>query len=866
MRRSWTSWLSCTAALCAAAPVAGPASADAAVTTRVFAVQPKLDLAWMQSRQTYHDKLFALADGTQRGPARPLVQDGADDVASHLRADGRNLILLPEDTGLWTAFTGRRGDAARSSGSLPGAVGALLADYSPQATYYSQKYPTAAGRAPQVRLLALALTDTFGRVAVETFSEMAAKYHVWLEAGVDMAQSWQVVCSGGAHPPRQPCDEENPGKVAALGDPDEPDRGYAYEATSPDASNMALVFDPSGHLVSKQVKTYLTPIELGEAEGQSAALDLVPGSITTGLSAVPTPVGTLGFVTSKDAWMPDVVDRLEEEHVDVLVQPEFFVGDLATTTGMWAADTLKASGYNDLLRHPGFEAMALPSMVGNVFDFSADQQTQIAERPVKGGGGAWLIGQPPAPGLTGVTPWVVPDPLQRGEPFPQRRKRLGEAGKKLAPGSGAKCADPAKPAPCENGHVETVLWRDVAVGTPPFRRFRGKRLHTSFSHGRALDNGRGPERNATVAAAGRFVVVAFERTERGLDRVELAISRDGGRRWSRPAEPDARRSGDQRWPAVAVDATGRVAVAWTAGSGPTPGVLFAQARVGRSATAFSAPRPIDLEAPIGAAQWKPALAYGPGGVLHAAFVDARATSLDAGLPQAGIYYTAIGPDGQSPVVRIDQGPPDALSSKLDNSWSPALSVRGSDVFVTWLDFMHYDWDVLSRLSHDGGKTFAAQVDLNREPADVEDLSDSPRPLLTDGDPLVIWTDFHKRDSAAQTPHEMYDTYLAAPGHDPVQVDPFGAKQASTFWPSTCAVGPDAVVAFQDSSGGVARIRITRMRGHATRGRAWLVSDTRANAYRPAIACTRGRVVAAWEDARTGPTRIYTAAAPLKKLR
>ena len=66
------------AVLLAAAPAA-------ARTVRVFAVQPKLDLAWMQSRQTFHDKMFGLADRRLRGPGRPLIQSGADDFASHLR-------------------------------------------------------------------------------------------------------------------------------------------------------------------------------------------------------------------------------------------------------------------------------------------------------------------------------------------------------------------------------------------------------------------------------------------------------------------------------------------------------------------------------------------------------------------------------------------------------------------------------------------------------------------------------------------------------------------------------------------------------------------------------------------------------------
>ena len=163
----------------------------------------------MQSRATYHDKMFALADRRLRGAGRPLIQDGADDFASHLT--GRDLVLWPEDIGLFAALTGQRAAPARNSGSLEGSVATLLGLYAPQSSYYAERYPQLSSRAPQVRLLALALTDTFGRVAIETFSEMAARYHVWLEAGVNMAQDWHVVCDDKATMPKLPggvrCDE-----------------------------------------------------------------------------------------------------------------------------------------------------------------------------------------------------------------------------------------------------------------------------------------------------------------------------------------------------------------------------------------------------------------------------------------------------------------------------------------------------------------------------------------------------------------------------------------------------------------------------------------------------------------------------------
>ena len=836
----------------------------------------------MESRQTYRDKAFALADRTLRGPGRPLVQTGADDIASHLRPDGRNLVLWPEDMGLWAAFTGERGRAARGSGSLVGAVAGLYTSYAPQAVYYGQRFPAVSARVPQIRLLALALTDTFARTAVETFSEMAAKYGVWLEVGVNMTQDWKVVCAGGAHPPQEECAEEDPARVQMLRDPDEPSRGYAYEATSRDVSNMALVFDPSGKLVSKQVKNYVTPIEVGRAEGQVAALDLVPGSITGGLSAVATPVGTLGFVTSKDAWMPDVVDRLEAAGVDLLIQPEFFVGDLAAPTGMWAADTLKASGYADVLRHPGFNAMVLPSAVGNVFDFSADQQSHIVEQPTKAGRGRWLIGQPRAPGLTAVTPWVVEDP-KKGESLAERRKRLGEVGVKLAPGSGVECPDPAKPGVCENGHVETVLWRDVKVGPREYARYDGRKIRRRFTGARPMARQPRVERNAAVAAAGRWVAVAFEQRRAEGDRVMVAVSRDRGRHWGRATDVMPALAGDQRWPAVTIGRDGKMTVAWTntpparsaqttgervlAGSSETlPRVLFAQGRLDRlGAPTFVAPSPIDPSAPTETVQWKPALARGSDGTIHAAFIDARTRFSDAPLPQAGVYYTRIANGAAEPARRIDGGRPAPLAAKLDNAWAPAIAVRGPSVLVTWIDFMHYDWDVLSRLSTDGGRTFERQVNSNLEPEDVESLSDSPKPVFTTGGPFIAWTDFHKRESV-KAAHPLYDTYLARPGAEPVQADPHGGRHVSTFWPSVCASGGDVLVAFQDSSAGVPHVRVARVRRGTRRGHAFVVNDTRAPAQRPAIACAGGRVIAAWEDSRTGMPRIYAASASTRRIR
>jgi hypothetical protein len=898
LRRASIRWRSAAAALTAAALLAlapGAATARDGRSVRVFAVQPKLDLAWMESRAAFRDKMLALSDRTARGPGAPLVQSGADDFASHLLGPtdparpvetARDLVVWPEDVGLFAALSGRRAEPARNAGSLTNSIAALIAAYGPQNAYYSSKYLDVAARAPQVRLLALSLTDTFAHVAVETYSEIARRYRVWLEAGIDMAQDWKVVCDdiaafNSARPARLPdgelCQEQNPQRVKQLGDPFEP-RDYAYEAVTARPSNIALLFDPAGRLRSKQVKAYLTPTEL---PGQ---LDLVPGEIGRGLPAVRTPVGTLGFVTSKDSWMPDVQARLDQQHVDLLVQPEFFVGDTVDDTRMWSPDTMLASGYNDVLRMPSVQAMVAPDLVGNVFEFSADAQSHIAVKPrgarerrasVRG----HLVGQPGAPGLAGVMPWVVPDPLTPSEPFPARRKRLAEAGRALIAGSGTECPDPARAGPCENGHVEGVLWRDVTVARRPrHRRYRGRLARTRFSRSRAVHPAPREQRNAAVAMRGWRGVVAWEERRGARQRVLLARTSDGGRHWSRPVRPTGRRPGaaDELWPSVAIGARGRVTVAWGDDStGTQRAYVAASADGGRR---FGAPRALDATAPPAVAQWKPALAQGPGGVVHAVFVDERARSADDDLPQAGVYYARVerGVPGRS--RRVDEGGPVPLAAKLDHAWAPRVAVRGKRVLVAWIDFQNYDWGVFSRASADGGASFGPQVRVTDNAEDDpsttadeqrEELADSPDPaFLAKGEPVVAWADWRKRDSAATAPHQQYDVFAAAPGAPNFQVDPHGAQQVSTFAPSMCASGPDALIAFQDASRAQSQIRLVRVRGRRAGRTALRVDDggSRAgNAYRPRLACSRGRVTAVFETERDGPTQVYVARARSKRL-
>jgi hypothetical protein len=259
-------------------------------------------------------------------------------------------------------------------------------------------------------------------------------------------------------------------------------------------------------------------------------------------------------------------------------------------------------------------------------------------------------------------------------------------------------------------------------------------------------------------------------------------------------------------------------------------------------------------------------------LVHAVFVDTRARSADDALPQAHVYYARVRSGVAERARRLDTGVPTPLAAKLDNSWAPRVSARGKHVLAAWIDFLNYDWGVFSRGSGDGGATFGQQVRVtdNREGSEQqEELADSPDPLLLPGGPLVVWTDWRKRDSAGRVPHQQYDVFAAAPGAPNRQLDPYGTRPVSSFAPSACADGARALVAFQDESRAQSKIRLVRVAGGVRRGPALRVDDGGSHAgdaWRPRMACSGGRALVAFESERDGPGQVYVASAPLVRLR
>jgi hypothetical protein len=521
-----------------------------AAPVRVFAVGHKQRLEDVVSYAAFRAKMSALMDAVH--PSRSsVVQAGVDDVASHLRprdpgAPERALVVFPESVGLIAAFIGTRGDTARQQATATGAIVTLLGTYDAQRQYYNAKFPNQ----PLVRTLVLALTDTFYRSVYETFRDLAVQHGVHLAVSADLAPARRV---------------DDPDLVALLRDPDEPARSYAYEAVDPRPHNTTFVFAPDGSVLvpdgrggtrrapaetdgvlSGSIdKAYLVPIEQ-PPPGEAAGLALVAGGVAD-VEVLDTPVGRLGVVISKDAWMPDVNDRLAMKGANVILQPEAF-DSWAFTTTEWLPDVFKEGGFATLQKQPEFLLNVNASMTGNLIDITFDGQTAILGRrrktsPGPLGPGNAFVGQNPDTGFLALAPWVVPDPgiAEPSLALGTRRSMLVETGMMLLPGSGVACPSSLAVGACENGYREAIVWTDVelpdgSMSAPvdPVREAPpsfGESVRVSGEETEPV-----AQHAPRIAARGKRVFVVWHEVRAGFENVYLAVSRNGGRscgRWWR---------------------------------------------------------------------------------------------------------------------------------------------------------------------------------------------------------------------------------------------------------------------------------------------------------------------------------------------
>ena len=681
--------------------------------------------------------------------------------------------------------------AVRRTAGLTASIAGLLAGYAPVKPRTTRRSSRAAGQRPfpPTRLLGIALTDTFARVAVETFAEIADTTtsssrpgSTWRRSGRWSASARRVAGTRARAAPVRRGEPRARSRRCARRT--SLHATYAYEATTDRAVEHGAGLRPrrpAGLQAGQDVPDARSSCRASSTWCR-AGLRRADGAADAGRRRS-------GSSTSKDAWMPDVIDKLDQAHVDVLVQPEFFVGDTVGTAGHVGAGQpqgvrlLRAAARTRRSRR-----WRSRQMTGNVFDFSADAQQAIAVKPRSvrrpaaaavrraAAGARARRGRP----LGGAATRCAAD-----EPMRQRRAAAGGGGGGSCSRRPAVPAAATKPGPCRDGQVEGVVFADVEVGDA--RRYtRARRgaaaVRRSPAAGPSSRSRVRPAQRRAGCARAQRVLAVFERAHCRRQARDQIYARPLARRRPALVAPRAshRARGRQRRRMVAVR-RGRPGRRRSGSRGRTT-----RPRLRASTSATRERRPAF------ARLWRSTRRRRPVVAAEADHrrdrrrargdrVDRRARPVRGrGRPAAGErLLREVGPGEAARAIRLDDtgGHVGRSPPTLDNDWAPSIAAAGDGVVVAWLDFRAYDWDVvLARVER--------RREVVRRPAARERhagrrarrSSRRPRGGLGPDGPLVAFTDYRKRADAdtALSPHQLYDTFVASPGGANRRVD--GARR------------------------------------------------------------------------------------------
>lgn len=452
---------------------------------RVFAIQYKQEVKNIATYAAFRAKIECMV----REYVVPRLARGRPD-----------LVAFNEDVGLATIATGSRGRLAREAfaepGSSPsceaqgapcgalGALGSISASYAGPIAAYRQRFPDLG----PIEQGFVGPTDTFARGWMQTFSDLARRYRIY------------IVGSNTQAPFRE---SRDPADISTFADPDLPRPESVYVATEGNVYNEVFMWGPRTvcpecpsplqNVVASNRKVPLTALE--------EQLEISPGP-ATGPEAIdnvrpyglPGTKARISFATSLPAFVfghdigtkPPPLDPcsdtsryymrcLDRLGTNLVIQDEANPGRWTTAaqSGGWQPLEWMSSTWRHVAdRTVGFAYNVTPFMVGNLADLPFDGQTAITQRPRTSGRRCTFVGNrvfdPPPAGtdpveyrrysgakrrFLGIAPWV-----RKG----QDREALAEAGARLAPGSGDAL---------ENDYVETAVIADLPF--PPRRDRRG---------------------------------------------------------------------------------------------------------------------------------------------------------------------------------------------------------------------------------------------------------------------------------------------------------------------------------------------------------------------------------------------------------
>jgi len=457
---------------------------------RVFALQYKQDLANVVSYRSFRAKIECMIRRW---------------VVPHLASKRPNVVALNEDVGLMTLATGSRGAETREifkdPAHIPGCEGVpspcgvavalmtLDSAYAEPEAAYAERF--GAGIVGFSKTF-VAGTDTFARGWMQTFSDLARRYGVYILGSNNQPEFRESV---------------DPDEIATFADPDVKRPTSAFVATAPEVYNEAFMWGPRNvtpdgprplrNVVASNRKVPLTPIE--------NLISLTPGP-STGPDAIenvrpyriPGTKARMSFATSLPAFVynggavtpfgeapgPGIdpcadtsryyMYCLDALGTNLVMQDEANPGPWATE-GEWQPLEWMSSTWRAVADPTvEFDYNVTPHMVGNLADLVFDGQTAITQRGLKGprgvgpararcnyvgndrfvaseDPGAYRVYAGPKREFLGLAPWAAPD---------GPRSRLRAIGAKLAPGSGDRR---------ENDYLETAVVADLTYPPIPHR-------------------------------------------------------------------------------------------------------------------------------------------------------------------------------------------------------------------------------------------------------------------------------------------------------------------------------------------------------------------------------------------------------------
>ncbi len=757
-----------------------------------------------------------------------------------LSTERPNLVAFPENAALGALLIGSRGAGPRKAELSQIAFLRIVGEYAGPAAYYAEKYPDIS----LARQTILAASDVAWRATLDTFGGIARDYGVWVLTTADVGVMEL---------------SSDPDLIALLGDPDLDPAEGVYVATGPEAFNTTLLFNPSGELVGRVNKVFLT-------DPEENLLDLTNGSLT-GVAVFETPFGKIGPAISRDAWYAPYMQRLDDLGADLVVQPEAFSGwGIEDHPGDWMPDVFLSSGWTHQQKYRHFRHSLAPQYTGNFFDLVFDGQVNITARATQTGVVDGYMGQEGIPGWVDIGPWAIPDPVAADGKLtvPERQAAIRDFATEMLPGSGHRN---------ENAYLDSVVAADLALPLPDDARAIPIARDESKPKSFPIDGeASGHQTSADISAddEGNALVV-WQDTRSGTPRIHFATLSAGAEAGGGAlavqggGEVAAESPGVQRRPRTCVAPDGRAVVVWQQVSESGDEVVMSAAMPSVAPLTPDVPNTFGAAAPVTAApaprgvQWEPDCGFASADevvVVWSEFVGA--------VPRLRVASRNLDDASFGPAAPVDASTKDL--PRL-NGTQIQSTISNSQGHVVWVDYRDYSWDVYAARWVDGSMTSATRIDTVPGKDDRERLHSEPT-VDADGDRVIVaWTDLRDRrahpDVAFATSGDGGASWRARTlipgGTASLPSRTRGGTSMPRYRPGVALSDGKVALSFQDLASDKSALGISEFSFSSTPAPVVRLDDTGSAPVSLTglrnVATPRGWVTI-WEDDRDGAFRIY----------